>query len=442
MKWLALLLYNLLLPLALLVMLPAQWRKMRRRGGYGVAIGERLGAYSPQTLDLVRSGAPLWIHAVSVGEMLMALRLVATLRESGAWTGGVVLSVTTSTGRALAEERADAKTSVVWMPFDLPIVVGRVVRRLRPKALILVEAELWPNLVSRCHKEGIPVCLLNARLSRRSESRYRRFRAWVSPFFGMVSALGLQYESDRPRFAELGVRDEVMDVTGSIKFDGEGAGASPEVAARVREVREQLSFLGNRRILLAASTHPGEEAMVCRVWRSVRSGEGDPALVVVPRHFERAGAAAADMEREGARPLLISRWAREGGALAVEDYDCLVVDVTGVLAAWTEAADFVIVGKSFAPHYGGQTPAEAARAGKPIATGPHMENFQELVGAMEEAKGIASVSGEKELEAVLRGWIENPELAAAQGDQAHQTLMAHQGALRRSVDLIGCVIRG
>ena len=165
-------------------------------------------------------------------------------------------------------------------------------------------------------------------------------------------------------------------------------------------------------------------------------------MVVVPRHFERAGEAAADMEREGARPLLISRWGREGGALAVDDYDCLVVDATGVLAAWTEAADFVIVGKSFAPHYGGQTPAEAARAGKPIATGPHMENFQELVEAMEEAKGMARVSSAMELEDVLRAWIENPELATALGERARQTLSAHQGALRRSVNLIERVVEG
>jgi len=438
MKWFTLLVYNLLMPLVMLLMLPKQWRKMRRRGGYGTRAGERFGKFSPEVRRRLDSfDRPLWIHAVSVGEMLMALRLIAEARRTGVWTRPVVLSTTTSTGRKLAEERADAETQVIWMPLDLPWVARRALKLIRPQALLLVEAEMWPNLTVACRRNAIPVAMANARLSPRSGRRFARFAALVRPIFADLSWVGLQSEADRDRFLAIGVRPEAAVVTGSVKFDSLGEPESGTTTdAEVAALTAALPFLHGMKILLGASTHPGEEEIIARAWLAVRDRHPELALVVVPRHFERAPDAAADFKMLGLQPLMRSDLAEAdpGSPLPHPAADCLIVDTTGELAAWTRAASLVVVGKSFPPHHGGQTPAEAARYRKPLVTGPNMENFADLMRMLREQSAVRQLDDAADLAGEIGALLEDPSAAAAMAGRGRAVLAAHDGATRRTLD--------
>jgi 3-deoxy-D-manno-octulosonic-acid transferase len=427
----ALTLYRLLYPLAFLLMLPAQWGKMRRRGGYGERAGERFARYDEATLGRFADGC-WWVHAVSVGEMLMALKLIQMLRETGTWNGQVALTTTTSTGRKLALERADAKTNVLWTPLDFPSVARRAIGSLRPRRIILVEAEVWPNLLSRAHRSGIPVAIVNARLSARSEKRFRFFRPLVAPIFSMLDHVCVQEEADRERFAGLGVAPERITVTGAIKFDDEAAGAAVPALDKVQGTLARFARLAGRPFLLAASTHAGEEALIARAWLEARQSFPDLCFVAVPRHFERGAEVAADLTALGLRPARRSLPPGPNDAEA----DCLVADSTGELRAWIELATLVVVGKSFLSHSGGQNPAESVAAGRPTLTGPRMDNFRPLMAALEAEEGIRRLDNEAALTPALAELLARPELAAAMAARGRATLERHRGATRRTVECL------
>ena len=432
MKWFVLLFYNIILPPALLVLLPGQWRKMRRRGGYGRLWGERFGRYGDGVLARVGSGPTWWVHAVSVGEVLVAVKFIQALRESGAWAGPVGLTTTTSTGRALAEERADDRTTVVWTPLDLPWVAARALRALKPERIVLVEAEVWPNLLGRAAQAGVPVQVINARLSPRSEKRFKTFRTLVAPIFRLLDRVCVQDEGDARRYQALGVDPSRIAVTGSIKFDdGEGPDEAPGLEA-VRAVCADSEALRGKRIVLAASTHPGEEARVARAWLALRPGFPDTALVAVPRHFERAPEAVRDLQSLGLAPCLRSLF--RGGEVPAGD--CLVVDTTGELRAWYEVAAVVIVGKSFPPHAGGQNPAEPVRAGKPTLTGPRMDNFSALMEVLVAADGIRPVASADALADAVRAMLADPGAGAAMAARGREALAVHRGATARTVRVL------
>lgn len=430
MRFLTLTLYRLLYPLAFLLMLPAQWKKMRRRGGYGEKAGERFARYEAGLLGKFANGC-WWVHAVSVGEMLMALKLIQTLRDTGAWTGQVALTTTTSTGRKLALERADDHTSVLWTPLDFPWVARRAMRSLRPRRMILVEAEVWPNQLARAHRDGIPVAIVNARLSERSERRFRLFRPLIAPIFSMLDRVCVQEEADRARFAALGVAPERITVTGAIKFDDEAVGEIPAIET-VQAVLARFPGLVGRPLLLAASTHPGEEALIARAWLEVRKKFPDLGFVAVPRHFERGAEVAGDLSALGLRPARRSLPPGPQDASA----DCLVADSTGELRAWIEMATLVVVGKSFLTHSGGQNPAESVAAGRPTLTGPRMENFRPLLAALEAEQGIRRLENESILAPALEELLARPELAAAMAARGRATLERHRGATRRTVECL------
>ncbi|MFM7181017.1 MAG: 3-deoxy-D-manno-octulosonic acid transferase [Verrucomicrobiales bacterium] len=431
MRFIALTLYRLFYPLAFLLMLPAQWRKMRRRGGYGERAGERFARYDEATLGRFADGC-WWVHAVSVGEMIMALKLIQTLRETGTWTGQVALTTTTSTGRKLALERADTKTTVLWTPLDFPWVARRAIDLLMPRRIILVEAEVWPNLLARAHRSGIPVAIVNARLSARSEKRYRFFRPIIAPIFSMLDRVCVQDEADRGRFAALGIDPERITVTGAIKFDDEAASAAIPALEAARVALARFPKLAGKPFLLAASTHSGEETIIAQAWLETRKAFPDLAFVAVPRHFERGAEVAADLTALGLNP------ARRSLPLGPDDAaaDCLVADSTGELRAWVELSTLVVVGKSFLNHSGGQNPAESVGAGRPTLTGPRMDNFRPLMAALEAEQGIRRLENEAALAPALAELLAKPDLATAMAARGRATLERHRGATRRTVECL------
>lgn len=414
-----LLLYNLLFPFFLLLSLPGYLIKMKRRGGFGTGLLERFGIYRRPSAVEPKGG--LYIHAVSVGEAFIGLKFA---RE---WikTHGepVVLATSTATGHQVVRGAGIPGLRALYAPLDLPGLSGRCLKRFEPRAVVLIEAELWPNFAEACRRRKIPMLMLNARLSPRSEGRYRKVRSITSLLFSRLSALAAQNKRDKERFAGIGVDPGIIEVTGSIKFDV--LGAAPEAArAEFREILDRLR--GGRPVVLAASTHAGEEALVARAAREV----GAFALIV-PRHAERRDDVLRDLRAEGFSPLL-----RTDGALpeTIPADACYIADTTGELREWTTLADVAVIGKSFLAR-GGQNPVEAIAAQIPVITGPDMTNFADLVGLLEEADGIRRCEADGLAEA-LREVLGDPDASQARCKRALAALQAHAGATARSVALV------
>ena len=427
---LTLLLYNLLLPFAMLVMLPANLIKMRRRGGCRGKFWERCGCFSADVKAKLHSGRgrAWWIHAVSVGEVHVAQKLIAEIRRREP-ERPLVLSVTTSTGRAVAEESVPSGVTVIYSPLDFGWVVRAVLRCIQPVQYILMEAELWPNLVRRATRRGIPVTLANARLSPRSERRYLRWRALAAPVFSMLQRVLVQDESDVARWAGIGVPRERITVTGSIKYDSDG-GVNE---TRVQEFRALLQGLWDDPLpplLLAASTHPGEEQALAAVFLALRKEFPGIVLLVAPRHAERRAEVSAALAAAGLRTALRSAWSE-----APLHSEALIIDSTGELREWQSLASVVLIGKSWLAA-GGQNPAEAIAAGVPVIAGPHMENFAPLMKLLLAADGITQVSSLDALLPALRSAFSGLDAEKAKAARGRAALERHRGATRRTLDAI------
>ncbi len=416
--------YNILYTLGWLVTLPSYFLKQKRRGGFGSGLRERFGIYTIPYNEEPKGG--LYVHAVSVGEVLIATKFIrAWLKENG---GVVVLATSTATGHATALEADIPNVRVIYAPFDLYGLPGRCFDRFEPEAIVLVEAEIWPNFARAAQVRGIPMAMINARMSARSEGRYKKFK-WMSEYlFGFLSAMGVQDTGDERRFLSVGVRSSIIDVTGSIKFDQQSA-ERPEKNQEFATILDHLKR--EKPVVLAASTHDGEEALIAA---AIKKAGAFP--LIVPRHAERRYAVVRDLEAQGWQVIL-----RTTGEIpeTLKEYVCYVADTTGELRDWTALADLAVIGKSFLAD-GGQNPAEAVACGVPVLTGPHMENFEALVQLLEGVDGISRCDADQ-LEVALKAMLDNPLVAHAQASRAQVALKAHYGATERSIRMIQAMLK-
>ena len=425
---LLLVLYNVLFPVVLLLLLPSALWRMWRRGNYAHKFSQRFAWYSRRTRAILRRdrGRWIWIHAVSVGEVLIALKLIRHIQ--GENDIPVLLSTTTSTGFQLANERRGGRhLEVIYHPVDFWLTARAALRTIRPAALILVEAEVWPNLTYLARKKGTPVVLVNARLSPRSERRYQAVRWLASTLFGQLDAVCLQDPTDTARFVSLGVAPDRTRVTGSIKFDTEEE--TPVDLSPCRATLQRCGWHPSDPILLAASTHPGEEALMARVFAYLREMFPSLRLIIVPRHVERSGKITTELAALGLDVARRNHLSETTPAAA------LLIDCTGELRQWTELATVVFVGKSLLAQ-GGQNPAEAVAAGKPVVFGPHMQNFSALVNLLLSHQGACQVQNETELRAVLQRLLGHRAEAAAMAARAVEALAPHRGATRRTWETV------
>lgn len=432
-RTLVLLLYNLLYPLILLVMTPAALRKMKARGGRVSDLWTRLGVYDDGQKAAFKAlhqrGEVIWMHAVSVGEVGIAGKLIRELLQQRP-ACGVVLSTTTPTGHAQAAKIAEDLGSAVlpiYNPLDGWFTVRRCLRAIRPQQLVLVEAEVWPNLVFAAKQQGIPVTLVNARLSPRSERRYQKVLGLVQPIFSLLYRVMVQEPEDVSRWQPLGLPADRITCTGSIKFDMAGEKEPLDQVAQFRDLLTGLGCGRHRPVLLAASTHAGEEVELARVFLQLKARVPDLFFILVPRHVERC----REIETE-VRQLGVPTVRRSACASAATGVDALLVDTTGELRAWQHLATIVVVGKSFLA-VGGQNPAEAVMAGKAVVFGPHMENFAALVRILLSRQGAVQVADFQELQERLLHLFQHPAEAAGFARSGQEALQAHEGATRRTV---------
>lgn len=423
---LVLFVYNLLLPVFFIVAFPAWLLKMWRRGGYGTGLMERFGSFSADASKEKRGG--VYIHAVSVGEVFIALKLIKQWLQAEPDLS-VVLAVTTSTGHEVARGNAPEGVRVIYSPLDFDSIVKAVLLRFQPRQIVLVEAELWPNFVNTARQMHIPVAMINARLSKRSELRYKKFEAFVRPLFEMVSLVCVQNQMDVQRFAALGVDKSQIHLTGSVKFDPAG-GPAPQMRDTFQHILDDFELEGDRsrRVVLLASTHDGEEKLLAN---AIRSSDADTLLVVVPRHAERRAQVLADLKASDFEVVLSSKYRAPKDASRA----CLVIDTTGELCDWTAHADVVVIGKSWLAQ-GGQNPAEAIAAEVPVITGPHMQNFEPLVSMLREAHGIITLSSADELGDSIKALLVNRERVNSICKQAKKALAAHENAGQKTIKLL------
>lgn len=416
-------LYSLLAASALVASAPwVAWQALRH-GKYRHRWQERFGVLPA---ELGGTAAPtLWLHAVSVGEVLSAALVAAIRRDHPDWR--VVVSTTTRTGRDMAEVRLSDTAGVFYFPLDFAWIVRRVLRSLRPSVLVIVETEIWPNLVRLCRAEGIGVLLVNARISDRSYPRYRLLGRLLGTVLGQFDRLCTQSEATADRLRTLGAPNDRVIVTGSLKYD--------VPADAPRGIADVGARLDGAPVLLAASTLKGEDEILLDTFRELRASTPDARLVLAPRHPERFDGVTALAERTGLR--VVRRSALAGKPEA--PFDVLVLDTIGELAALCAHATVVFVGGSLVPA-GGHNILEPARYARPIVVGPSMSNFADIARSFLDAGALVQAQDATEARRELLALFVDAPRRQRLGEAARGVLDRHRGAVDRTMAEIAAVM--
>ena len=400
------------------------WRGWRNRE-YWRRWGERFGRFPSPEMN-----SPIWIHAVSVGEVRAAQPLVREIKQR--WPA-IPLLVTTTTPTGSEQVKALFGESVLhtYLPYDLPGPVKRFLDGAQPRLALIMETELWPNLFHGCASRKIPIVIANARLSARSLRGYRRVSSLIRETLRSIYLVAAQGEQDAERFRQLGMEADRIRVTGSMKFD------QPLPEGLQKHAGELRRRLGEKRMLwIAASTHQGEEEQILDAFRQVRREHPDCLLMLVPRHPERFGRVAELCSRAGFRVVR-----RSSGRPCDQDVDIFLGDTMGELMLFYAASDVAFVGGSLVPT-GGHNMLEPAALGKPVIAGPHLFNFTEIAAAMERAGALCRVADGAELAEVTSRLLSSPEERAGMGEAGRRLVQQNRGALQRVLDLVRPCLEG
>lgn len=414
-------LYELLYLLGFLAYLPsAVWRRRLPHRGWTM----RLGRYPESVAQLLAGRPSVWVHAVSVGEVLAAKPLLAALAQRGA--GPLAVSTITPGGFEVASRVMEGRGPVVYFPLDLRACASRALAVLRPRLLLLMESELWPNVIRCAHARGIPVAVVNGRLSPRAFARYQGVKPWVRGMLGRVSLFLMQSQADADRLLALGVAAEKVRVVGSLKWDA-SLGARPEPSA-VQALAARLGVKSADVVVVAGSTHRGEEAAVLDAFQALRGAHPGARLMLAPRHLERLAEVEALLAHRG---LAAARASRISGG----DWQVGLVDAFGQLPLYYGLATAVFIGGSLIPH-GGQNPLEAASLGKPVVFGPSMHNFEAITHQLLAHHAARQAEDPRELARLLEELVLDPNEAQAMGRRAQALIEQFQGATRRTLEAL------
>ena len=422
-------LYNLLFPVVFVCMLPKFISRMLKRGGYGQHFEQRIGHFGANTKARLRTERRVWVHAVSVGEVYVALRFIKAYREAHPDTY-FALSTTTSTGHAIARNEIDPRDILFYFPVDLPVIIKKVLRIVNPLRIVLVEGEFWPNLIRLADQQGIPISLVNGRMSKSSYRGYRKLRALTADVLRRIDPICVQGDVDAQRLIGLGAPPDNVHIMGTVKFDvAQRDPAGEEVA---QEVMRQIHVSSDAVVLLGGSTWPGEEAVLCDLYKTLRQDHPNLFLVIVPRHVERADEVVQTLEEQG---LSYVRRSQVDKLDSDQRPDVLFVDTTGELRNFYSVVHIIFVGKSLTEH-GGQNPIEPAMYGKAVVVGPNMENFPAVMDAFIRKEAVVQVQDQNALRQTLAQLIETPAERNALGLRAARTVEENRGVIERTVELL------
>jgi 3-deoxy-D-manno-octulosonic-acid transferase len=424
------LLYSVALVLLFVVLSPYFVYQALRYRKYVGSLPQRLGVL-PMTLNL-DGDESIWLHAVSVGEVLTARALIADLRERYPRLR-LFLSTTTMTGQQVVRSNLQHVDAVFFLPFDLPFIVGRTLRIVRPRLFIMMETELWPNLLRACRSRGIRTVLVNGRISSRSYPRYRFARPFFRRVLGALDLACLQSDESARRLIDVGIDPGKVVMTGSLKFDSLETPGSVGGRGRHRVLR-YFRIREDRPVIVAASTLKGEEGPVLTAFRRVKRTRPDALLILAPRKPERFGEVAELVTGEGFSVTRRSELPVDAEPRA----DVVILDTFGELAALFQIATAVFVGGSLVDA-GGHNILEPAVFGKAILFGPHMQNFAEIARTFLDNGAAEQVSSEADLTDALVGLLNDPVRRARLGAAARALVEANRGAKHRTLDAIARV---
>lgn len=413
--------------LALPLVLARLWWRGRKEPGYRRHLAERLGFYR-RTANDAASMPAIWVHAVSVGETRAAEPLIEALLAAYP-DHRIVLTHMTPTGRATGQAlfgRHGPRLVQCYLPYDIGLMARRFIAHFRPRLCVLMETEVWPNLVAQCGRQRVPVALVNARLSERSLAKGKRLSSLMTAAARGIACVAAQTEADAQRLRQLGAKN--VHVTGSIKFD-----VTPPEAALVKgaALRQQI---GSRPVLLCASTREGEETLILDAMRGIDIG--DTLIVIVPRHPQRFDAVADDIAAHG---FTLCRRSQLGTA-PLSGVQVLLGDSMGEMFAYYAASDVAFIGGSLLP-LGGQNLIEACAVGKPVLIGPHTFNFSAVSEGAITAGAARRVTDAPAMLREAMRLLQDDDARAAMGKNAHAFAQHHRGATARTMKLLSSLVK-
>ncbi|MDH4164030.1 MAG: 3-deoxy-D-manno-octulosonic acid transferase [Nitrospirota bacterium] len=414
-------LYNLLLVIATVLLSPVILFKVLTVPKYRGGLTQKLGRVRKGVLRVLDGSRPIWVHAVSVGEVMAAHPLVRELKKRYP-NRKLILSTVTVTGNHTAKQRVPEADAVFYFPFDYPWVVRKVISRINPSIVLIAETELWPNFFRELKRQGIPSAVVNGRISPRSYKNYLKFRGFFQEVFRNVTLLCMQSENDAVRIKDIGAHADRIIVTGNLKFD-----------QKISDVKSlPLHIAPNRRVITAGSTHRGEEAILLDIYSRLRNKYPDLLLIIAPRHPERFDEVCGLISNAG---FECQRRTRLKGSAK----DVLLLDTIGELRAFYALCDIAFVGGSLVK-VGGHNLLEPAAVKKPVIFSRYMFNFKEISEAIIEAGGGIMVKDKDELYAGLDNLLADKKNAAAMGEKAFSVIAVNSGATTRTLDAIRDII--
>ena len=435
-------LYNLAFIIFGIIYLP--YLVLTKRYRYGM--GNRFGILSSR-LKSVSKGRVIWIHAVSVGEMKAASILAPLLRKAFP-SHTLLFSSVTHTGNKVARTIATGNEEVFYLPFDISFIVNKVVRAIRPELFLCLETELWPNLISSLFKFNTKIILINGRISHRSYFGYKKIRFIISRILKKFSLILMQSEQDVVRISTLGAPKDRVFVTGNLKFDL----SLLESTGRRREIREKLGVNEENILLMAGSTHKGEDEQIVECFLRLKKEYADLRLFIAPRHVERIQEIEKLLSKRGFKSIRFSNInrnesgaepprrgrtgaERSGASPKGTNDDIFILDTIGDLKTIYSASDIVFVGGSLVKK-GGQNPIEPAGLAKPVIFGRFTFNFQDVVASFLENKAAIQVENKDELYSAIRLLLDSPQDRKRLGINAKDTVDKNSGSSQRTIDLI------
>lgn len=425
--------YNILFSIFFVLSSPYYFYRMARRGNWGPGFWERFGSYDANLKQALTNRHILWVHAVSVGEVNLLVHFIGAL-EKRAPNLKFVVSTTTTTGMGILRRRLEPHISKIYYPIDRRGIVTRALCTINPDAVVLFETEIWPNFIWTAQKRGVPLFLVNARLSDRSFRGYKRFGFLFRQLFAAFEGIAAQNQVAAERFRAVGAAPDRIRMTGNLKYDAAAAANSGGMGLDVSGLLKQVGVNGDTPILIGGSTHDGEEVILADIVGRLRAQFPKLFLILVPRHFERSNDVARKLRERGVKVFFRSA-IRPDTRLGREEIDCLLVDTTGELQFFYEHATVVFMGKSLTAE-GGQNLIEPGAFGKAIVFGPNMQNFADIARQFVEKSGAVQVRDATGLEKVLGELFEDQYQRAELGRNALLVISENVGAMERTVEMV------
>ncbi|MBI3313396.1 MAG: 3-deoxy-D-manno-octulosonic acid transferase [Candidatus Omnitrophica bacterium] len=414
--------YNAVFAVFSLFYLPVFLMKIRQSSDPQRLIKQRLGIFSLGRRQKLLNKRVIWIHAVSVGEVMAVKKFLQGFLDRFPYYH-VMLTTVTPTGQKVARQLKTERVSIRYFPFDLSWSVRKFFEALHPEYLFLVETEIWPNLLIEAARRGVPVGILNARLSAKSQRRYRRILPLARPLFERLSFVLAQTEEDGARFQSLGVQPKRVFVLGNMKFDNLPVPDPRDLEA----LRREWGFEKDDQIFIAGSTHLGEETILKEVFARLRQEFPRLKMIVAPRHIERSEALKTMFSTPPFQAVLAY------GESQLQNFDILILNKIGILKNLYQIADIVFMGGSLIKH-GGQNPIEPAYFKRAMVHGPYTFNFEVVYRALDQETGAVLVRDQDELAMTLKGLLQNTNECLQLGENAFSVIHRLQGATGRHLD--------